>query len=443
MNSASDQMVAAESEALKEAQRQYLFACVGTYYEEPLVLEEGNGCWVTDSRGRQYLDLFAGILTTSVGHCHPEVVDRVQQQTAKLGHTATLYVTEQQVDVARTLAELSPGSLETSFFTNSGTEAVETAVMLAFLYTGSSEIIALRHAYAGRSMLATNITAQSPWRPMMSSIAGIKHVMSPYSYRCPFKPGDDEAYVETLAQDLEDLIQTTTNGRPAAFMAETIQGIGGFVVPPPGYFRRMADIIHSHGGLFICDEVQAGFGRTGDKWFGIEHWGVEPDIMVMAKGIANGFPVGATITRKEIADAFSAKTISTFGGNPICMAAAAATLDVMQREDVPGRSAARGQQLRAGLDQLADQHAWIGDIRGMGLMQAMELVEDRETKEPSARMGSALMEASKKEGLLIGLGGLHGHVIRLGPSMLISEQEVAEALGRLGRACERAEKSAQ
>jgi 4-aminobutyrate aminotransferase len=196
----------------------------------------------------------------------------------------------------------------------------------------------------------------------------------------------------------------------------------------------MVDIIHSYGGLFICDEVQAGFGRTGEKWFGIEHWGVEPDIMVMAKGIANGFPVGATITRPEIAEAWKAKTISTFGGNPVCMAAADATLGVMKREDVPGRSTERGAQLRKTLEALGEEHRWIGEVRGMGLMQALELVEDPVSREPSPRRAKSLLEASKDEGLLLGIGGLNGNVIRIGPSMLISEAEMSEALDRLTRA---------
>jgi 4-aminobutyrate aminotransferase len=261
--------------------------------------------------------------------------------------------------------------------------------------------------------------------------------MSPYRYRSPLGDLADPAFVDALADDLEDVIQTTTNGRPAAFIAETIQGVGGYIVPPPGYFQRMVEIVRSYGGLFICDEVQAGFGRTGGKWFGIEHWDVEPDIMVMAKGIANGFPVGATITRPEIAEVWTGKTISTFGGNAVCMAAADAALEVMVREDTPGRSEVRGQQLRLGLERLSQQHQWIGDVRGMGLMQALELVEDRKTKEPSAKKARALLEAAKDEHLLVGIGGLHNNAIRLGPSMLVTEDEVQEALDRLGRACRR------
>ncbi len=437
MSGKSGTAATTDTDRLKADHRKYLFPCAPPLYEDPLVLVEGRGTVVVDSEGREYLDFFSGILTSSIGHCQPDVVERVREQVGRLGHTSTLYITENQIHVARRLSEIAPGRLSQSFFTNSGTEAVETAIMLACMYTGRSEVIALRRAYSGRSVLATNLTAQAPWRPLGSSLPGIKHAMSPYRYRFPVAGLDDEAFVDYLARDLEETIQTVTDGKPAAFFAETIQGAGGYIVPPPGYFQRMVEIIHGYGGLFICDEVQAGFGRTGGKWFGIEHWDVEPDIMVMAKGIANGFPVGATMTRPEIAKAWTAKTISTYGGNPVCMAAAHATLEVMARENTPARSQARGDQLREGLEDLIGAHEWIGEVRGMGLMQALELVEDRVSKEPSPRKARALLEATREEGLLLGVGGLDGNVIRVGPSMLASEGEVEDALGRLRRACRR------
>jgi len=421
------------------AQREFLFPAVRPLYDQPLVLDEGEGVRVRDVEGREYLDLFGGILTTSVGHCHPEVVARVQAQVGRLGHTSPLYVTEPQVDAARRLAEIAPGGLSQTFFTNSGTEAIETAIHMAFLHTGRSEIIALRQAYHGRSFLATNVTAMGVWRPLASSFPGIKHAMTPYPYRCPFKQPCDESCGEAFVRDLEDVISTTTNGRPAAFIAESILGVGGYIVPPPGYFARAAEIIRSYGGLFISDEVQSGFGRTGGHWFGIEHWGVEPDIMVMAKGIANGAPVGATITRPDIAASWTPKTFTTFGGNPVSMAAACATLDVMVAEDVPSRAETRGAQFSRGLAEFEDQYGWIGESRGMGLMQALEIVHDKHTKEPAPQTAKALLEAAREEGLLIGIGGLHGHVLRIGPSLLISEAEVAEGLDRLSRACERVE----
>ena len=429
--------LATNAEAVKTGRKEFLFPCAPPYYDDPLVLVGGHGVTVIDAEGREFLDLFSGILTTSLGHCHPEVVEYVQNQLTTLGHTSTLYLTEHQVELARRLASIAPGGLNKSFFTNSGTEAVETAIIAAYTYTGRSEIIVLRQGYSGRSILATNLTGHSGWRPLASSVAGIKHVMAPYPYRCPFGSPCDDSCIDAFGRDLEEAILTTTNGKPAAFMAETILGVGGYIVPPPGYFQRAAEIIRHYGGLFICDEVQAGFGRTGDKWFGIEHWDVEPDIMVMAKGIASGFPVGVTMARDEIAEAWTAKTISTFGGNPVAMAAGLITNEIMVREDVPSRAAARGKQLRAGLELLQQEHPWIGDVRGMGLMQALELVEDPQTKEPSPSKAKQLMEATKEERLLIGVGGLHGHVVRIGPSLLITEDEMAEGLERLGRACNR------
>jgi 4-aminobutyrate aminotransferase len=431
-----------DTASVKAAHAEYLFPCAPPYYDDPIVLVSGNGMNAVDSEGREYLDFFSGILTTGIGHCHPEVVEAVREQVGTLGHTSTLYQTENQVEFARRLATIAPSSLQKSFFTNSGTEANETAIILAQLYTGRSEIIALRHSYSGRSIMTANMTGVSSWRPLASSVAGIKHIRSPYPYRCPYKQPCDQTCVDKMGDDLEDAIVTMTAGKPAAFFAETIQGVGGYVVPPPGYFERMAEIIRAYGGLFVIDEVQAGFGRCGRHWFGIQHWDVEPDIMVMAKGIASGFPVGATIARAEIADAWKAKTISTFGGNPISMAAAIATNEVMVRENTPKRSAERGAQLRAGLDAIATRFGWIGEVRGMGLMQAMELVTDRESRQPDAARARALLEAAREEGLLIGLGGTFGQVIRLGPSMLVEPDQVDDALARFERACERMEQGA-
>ena len=419
---------------LKAAQQQVLFPCVTTLYKEPIVVDKAQGVRVTDVNGKEYLDFFAGILTTSVGHCNPEVVTAVQEQVARLGHTSTLYITENQIRVAQQLGTISPGELSSCYFTNSGSEAVETAIMLAQQYTGRNEIIALRHSYSGRTALAATLSAQAAWRPTAGGISHIRHAAVPYPYRAP-EGLSEEQMAELFARDIEEVIKTTTNGKPAAFFAETIQGVGGVVVPPAGYFQKAAEIIRSYGGLFIADEVQPGFGRSGKHWFAIEHWGVEPDIMVMAKGIANGFPVGATITRQEIAAAWKSKTISTFGGNSLTMAAANATLNVMQREKVPARTEERGRQLREGLMRLYAQHEWIGDVRGKGLMQGMELVQDRTSKTPAPEKVKALLEATKAEGLLVGVGGLHGQTIRIGPSLLITEAEMNEALERLERAC--------
>ncbi|NKB88094.1 MAG: aminotransferase class III-fold pyridoxal phosphate-dependent enzyme [Acidobacteria bacterium] len=420
---------------IKQLQRDYLFPCLSTYYADPLIPVAADGVRLRDADRREYLDLFAGILTTSVGHCHPDVTEAVRAQASELGHTSSLYVTEPQARVAERLAEITPGDLRQTYFTNSGTEAIETAITLACCHTGRSEIVSLRHGYSGRSALAQDLTALSSWRPLGRRIAGITQVSAPYPYRAPFDYGSEEELVDFYMSELEDVISTTTTGKPAAFIAETILGVGGYIVPPRGYFQRAAEMIRSFGGLLIIDEVQAGFGRTGDHWFGIEHWDVEPDIMVMAKGVANGYPVAATIATPDVAASWTAKTISTFGGNPVCMAAASATLDVLAREEAPANATARGAQFMEGLRQLQDRHEWIGEVRGLGLMIGVEIVEDPKSKRPDGARAAALLGAAREEGALVGLGGLHGQVLRIGPSLLITEAEVAEGLERLARAC--------
>lgn len=423
-----------------EGRRDFVVPALRPYYEEPLVLESGQGSWVKDVDGREFLDAFGGILSTSLGHCHPRVVEAVRSQAGKLGHTSTLYVTRPMVEAAERLAAIAPGDLRRSFFTNSGTEAVETAIALARAYTGRTEVVALRGAYHGRSSLGTTITAQSAWRPLPSTQAGITHALAPYPYRCPFGRPCDARCADAFARDLEETIATTTNGRPAAFIAESIQGVNGVIVPPPGYFQRAAEVIRSVGGLLIVDEVQAGFGRTGGKWFGIEHWDVVPDILVMAKGIAGGLPVGATLTTDEIGGAWKGLTISTFGGNPIVMAGMVAALDVMVEEDVRANAALRGARLRAGLETIQTRFPWIGDVRGMGLMQGLEMIEDGPERAPSRRRARAVLEEAKNQGLLVGQSGLHGQVVRLGPSLLFTDDEVDETLRRLERACERVDR---
>jgi 4-aminobutyrate aminotransferase-like enzyme len=420
---------------IQSQQTDYLYPWVRPYYEAPLVMSSAEGVWVRDVNDNEFLDLFAGILTTSIGHCHPSVQEAVQKQMARLGHTSTLYITEGQIEAAKSLAQITPGELQTTCFTNSGTEAVESAIATARLYTGRHEIVALRLSYSGRSTLTSHMTAQAAWRLPFGGASGVVHARSPYPYRSPV--GDGAKCSDFFIDDLVEVIETTTGGQPAAFFAETIQGVAGYVVPPPDYFQRAAEVIRSYGGLFIVDEVQTGFGRTGKHWFGIEHWDVEPDIMVMAKGIANGFPVGATVTRPEIAEAWQGPSIATFGGNPIAMAAMRATLNVMNRENVPTLAHKRGTQLRLGLDKLRDKYSWVGEVRGMGLMQGIELVTDRATKTPDGSRAAKLLEATKEEGLLVGRGGLYGHVMRVGPSLLITEDEIKEALKRFGAACER------
>lgn len=416
--------------------REYLLPSIANYYSDPVVLASGKGTRLTDIEGNEYLDFFGGILTVSVGHCNDRVNDLVKVQLDRLGHVSTLYPTMPIVELAERMARLTPGRLQKSMFTASGTEADETAVALAQVYSGSIEVVALRHGYSGRSMLAQSLTAHSPWRAVPSQIAGIKHGLSPYCYRCPLKQTYPECGV-ACATDLEELIQTTTTGKIAGFIAEPIQGVGGFVTPPKEYFEIAVDIVRKHGGIFICDEVQTGFGRTGGKMFGIEHWGVEPDIMTMAKGVANGMPLGVTIATPEIADAFKALQISTFGGNPISSASANATLQVIEEDHLAENAEVQGQRLRAGLERLQARAPKImGDVRGMGLMQAVEFVVDEscQNRTPNTQATGAFFEACKERGLLVGKGGLYGNVLRIAPALNVTADEIDEALVTMGEA---------
>jgi len=418
------------SAAVRAKHKEFLFPAVANYYKESVVLESGKGMRVKDADGKTYLDFFGGILTISVGHANDKVNAAVKAQVDRLGHVSTLYPTLPIVALAEKLARLTPGRLQKSFFTSSGTEADETAVMMAQVYTGRTEIVALRHGYSGRSMLAQSVTAHAPWRAVPTQIAAVKHAPSPYCYRCPLKLTYPSCGV-ACAKDLEELIRTTTTGRIAGFIAEPIQGVGGFVTPPKEYFEIAAGIVRKYGGVFICDEVQTGFGRTGGSWFGISHWNVEPEIMTMAKGVANGMPLGVTIATPEVADSLKALSISTFGGNPVSSAAANATIEVMEEMDAPKRAAETGSRLREGLGRLQKKYPkTIGDVRGMGLMQGLELVADETVQDrtPAPEKAVRLFEETKRRGLLIGKGGLYGNVIRISPPLIVSAGEVDEAL---------------
>jgi len=413
---------AGEAAELNARHDRYLWDAVIRYYETPLPLARGRGQYLYDHDGREYLDFFGGILTVSVGHCHPTVTKAIQEQAATLVHTSTLFPTAPIVDLAEKIAALTPGDLTKTFFTNSGTEADETAVMLARAATGNQAVIALRHAYSGRSMMATTLTAHAPWRSQ-EWVAGIKHALAPYCYRCPLNL-EPSSCGAACARDIEELIRTTTSGAVAAFIAEPILGVGGFITPPPEYFEIAVEIVRRYGGLFISDEVQTGWGRTGGKWWGIEQYGVVPDIMTMAKGVANGMPMGVTTTTPELAAAWKGLTISTFGGNPVVSRAASATIQVIEEEGLLENASAMGDRLRAGLEALKEKHPLIGDVRGMGLMQGVELVTDRATKEPAAAATNLLMEETKRRGVLIGKGGLYGNTLRIAPCLNIGPADV-------------------
>ena len=420
------------SESIRKKHKKYLFDAVKNFYKEPLVIEEGKGFYVSDSDGRSYLDFFGGILTVSVGHANDEVNTAIKAQVDRLSHISSLYPSIPVVDLAERLVRLAPGNLEKVFFNASGTEADETAVMMAQLYTGNTEIIALRHGYSGRSLLAQSLTAHAPWRALPTQVASVKHALAPYCYRCPLKMTYPDCGV-ACANDVKELINTTTTGKVAGILAEPIQGVGGFITPPDEYFNIVADIIHEHGGIFISDEVQTGFGRTGKTW-GIQHSGVEPDMITVAKGIANGMPLAAVVTTKNIADTLQKNTISTFGGNPVSSAAANATLEIIERDELKANANEMGEILKDGLIKIQSDHREvIGEVRGKGLMVGLELVVDETKKDrtPNPDAVDRLMEETKDRGLLIGRGGLYGNCVRISPSLNIGRSEIDEALSIL------------
>jgi len=420
-----------DSSTINQKHREYLFPCVANYYATPLPLKRGEGLYVYDWEDNKYLDFFGGILTISVGHCQPEIVKEVEDQIHTLQHASTLYPTYPAVILAEKLSQITPGKLKRVFFTNSGTEANETAILTAQLHTGLRDIVALRHGYHGRSFLTMGLTGHAAWKIAGNSIPGITHALSPYCFRCEFGATYPNCGME-CAEDIDELIKTTTSGKVAAFIAEPIQGVGGFITPPKEYFSIAVGIIRKYGGLFISDEVQTGFGRTGGKWFGIEHWGVEPDIMTFAKGLANGVPIGATIAVPEVADSLKGLTISTFGGNPVSARAGLATLRYIEEKHILSHVEKVGNYLKGKLTELQGKYRLIGDVRGKGLMLGMELV--REKKEPAVNEILQLFEKTKRRGLLIGKGGLYGNVVRISPPMTVDQSTIDEAVKILDQA---------
>ena len=419
------------------ANQEFLFPAVFHFFQEPLVVARAKDQYVWDADGNQYLDFLGGIVTVSVGHCNDRVNQQVHRQIDALQHVSTLFANEPQAALAKRIAGVTPGGkLTKSFFTNSGTEANEMAILAARCYTGHSDIVALRHSYHGRSSMAMAISGQGAWK-LGPAQPGVVHAVNAYCYRCPFGLTYPDCEVR-CAQDMEDVIRTTTGGRIAGFIAEPIQGIGGYVTPPKEYFQIVEKIVRNHGGIFISDEVQTGWGRTGGKWFGIEQWGVTPDVITGAKGLGNGAPIGVTVARPEVADSVKGLTISTFGGNPVTTTAAKAVIDLIDEQRLMHNCTETGGYLRGRLEELKDKHQAIGDVRGMGLLLAFELVEDRKSKAPATALAVRVLEAARKNRILLGKGGMFGNVLRLSPPMNIGRSDVdrfIEALDRSLAAC--------
>ena len=408
-----------------DMRREFLTPALVTYYKEPVMIVEGHMQWLFDETGRRYLDGIAGIVTVSVGHCHPKVVEAVREQNERLQHTTTIYLNPNIAEFGKKLVSTFPkdSGLGVCYFTNSGSEANELAMLMARLHTGNFDIVALRNAYHGLSNQAMGLTALHTWKYPYPHGFGVKHAKCPDRYHGPYGYDDAEAGAK-YAHEIADLIQHETSGAIAGFIAEPIQGVGGTVELPPGYLARVYDLVRGHGGVCISDEVQTGFGRTGTAFWGFENHGVSPDIVTMAKGIGNGAPLACCVAKADIAQCMSERLhFNTYGGNPVSMAQGLATLNVLLDDNVQQHAMDVGGYLKDGLNDLASRHKLVGDVRGQGLMLGMELVSDRATKTPASAETAQVHERAKDLGLLLGKGGLHGNVLRIKPPMCITRED--------------------
>jgi 4-aminobutyrate aminotransferase len=416
---------------LLDRHRAVLPSWLALYYDEPIEIVSASGRHVTDAEGRSYLDFFAGILTNAIGYDIAEISDAVRAQLATgVLHSSTLYLIRAQVELAEKIAELSGIPNAKVFFTNSGTEANETALMLATQFRRSNQVLALRNSYHGRAFATIGITGNRGWAASSLSPVKVSYAQGGYRYRSPFRDLPDEEYIAACVRDLREVIETTTAGDVACLIAEPIQGVGGFTSPPDGLFRAFKEVLDEYGILLISDEVQTGWGRTGEHFWGMQAHDVVPDAMTFAKGLGNGLAIGGVVARGDLMDSLTANSISTFGGNPLATAGALASLNYLLDHDLQANAAKLGGSLLDGLRGVAAAHPILGDVRGKGLMIGLELVEPG-SADPSPRAATAVLEAAKERGLLVGKGGLHGNVIRLAPPMTLTEDEAAHALHAL------------
>lgn len=406
------------------------------YYKDPIALVDGEGRRVTDAEGNTYLDFFGGILTTMSGYRVPEVVDAIKTQADRMLHTSTLYLIETQIELAEKIAELSGIPDAKVFFTNSGTEANDTALMLATQYRRSNQILALRGSYHGKSHSAVAVTGQKSWSATSLSPFSVTYVHGGYKLRSPFGHLPDDEFTAACVDDLRDLLDIATAGDVAAMIAEPIQGVGGFATPPDGFFGAMKEVLDEHGILFVSDEVQTGWGRTGEHFWGYQAHDVTPDLLTFAKGLGNGLAMAGVVARGDIMDCLQANSISTFGGNPLATAGALANLNYVLDNDLQTNAHKVGAQLRNGIHHLADEVSEIVDVRGKGLMIGVEFGHEDGTSDTELTAG--VMEAAKAEGLLVGKGGLYGNTLRIAPPLSVTEEEAEEGLEKLTKAIDNA-----
>lgn len=414
-------------DAILEKKKNYIMPCLGHFYERPPQFVKGSMQYLFDSTGKKYLDCFAGVSVMNCGHANPDITRRICQQVETLQHVCNIYLTENFVQLAERLATVTPGKLQKSFFCSTGSEANEGAMLLATIYTQRSEFLALTGGLHGRTKLGMSVTGIGMWRTDPNPVGGIHFVPHPYCYRCPLEKKHPDCDL-ACADQVETVIKTATSGRLAALIAEPIQGNAGIVTPPPGYFIRLKEILDAHQALLIIDEVQTGFARTG-KMFAIEHYGVTPDIMTMAKALGNGVPISAFIATADIADRYTQPGASTLGGNPVSSTAALAVLDYIERHHLRENAAARGAQLADGLKDLQRRHPILGDIRGLGLMRGAEFVHADGSPAPAAL--DAALEKLKDRGILVGKNGLARNVMAFQPPLVITAADVDHLLNQL------------
>jgi alanine-glyoxylate transaminase/(R)-3-amino-2-methylpropionate-pyruvate transaminase len=423
-----------------DLRRQFTNPAIFTLYREPLMIVEGHMQYLFDETGHRYLDLFAGIVTVSVGHCHPKVTKAMQDQLATLAHTTTIYLHPNFAKLAERLASKMPPGLDVTYFVNSGSEANDLAILLARAYTGNQDVIAVRNAYHGGSPSTMAATSHHTWKFPQQINSGIHHAICPDPYRSPFAGTPQEIATKSV-RDIRDLIKFSTPGAIAAFIAEPMQGVGGVTYGAANYLKEAYATARAHGGVCIADEVQTGFGRTGEHFWGFQNFGVVPDIVTMAKGIGNGAPLAAVTTRREIAEKLTQRIhFNTFGGNPVSMAAGLAVLDAIDEGRLQENAKNVGGRFKKGLEELMQRHRLIGDVRGLGLMLGVELVKDRETKVPAKEEALEIMEQAREMGVLLGKGGLDGNVLRIKPPMCLTAADVDFALEVLDVAIGRVEK---
>lgn len=411
---------------LLERHKAVLPSWLALYYDPPISFERGQGRHIYDVEGNRYLDFFGGILTTSLGYDIPEITKAVQEQAPKTFHTSTLYLSECMIELAELIADLSGIPNAKVFFTTSGTEANDAALMLATVARRSNQILAMRNSYHGRSFTTIAITAQGSWSPTSVSGMSVNYVHGGYRLRSPFRHLDDDAYTAACVEDLNQVFDMMTSGDVAAMIAEPIQGVGGFATPPDGFFGAMKKELENRGVLFISDEVQTGWGRTGEHFWGYQAHGITPEILTFAKGVANGLSLGGVVASADLMDSLPGNSISTFGGNPVSSVGGLASIRYMLEHDIQGHAQRMGERLVGHLKPVVDESEVVVELRGKGLMQAIETVHAG-TLEPNVAAAGRIMEEARADGLLLGKGGLYGNVLRIAPPMTVTEEEIDEA----------------